>query len=162
VSVQEKVVAYITRGMDLLVFRHTEFPEAGIQVPAGSVEPGESLRSAVLREAYEESGLASLQACTYLGSLDPVVGSSCEPAAYRLHFFHLPYHGKTPPRWRHHEALPSDGSDGPIEFEFHWVRLPDGVPELTGGQGAFLAYLIETLKSVEGSSTGRILGCRDE
>jgi 8-oxo-dGTP pyrophosphatase MutT (NUDIX family) len=73
----EKVAAFVTRDPDplraadplgdpasghdrqLLVFRHPN-PRAGIQVPAGTVEPGESLHAAVLREAAEETGLADL------------------------------------------------------------------------------------------------------
>ena len=67
----EKVAAFITRDPDyvsdpassrerqLLVFRHPN-PRAGIQLPAGTVEPRESLRDAVLREAAEETGLAGL------------------------------------------------------------------------------------------------------
>ena len=37
----EKAFAYITRDDELLVFRHVDSPEAGIQVPAGTIEPGE-------------------------------------------------------------------------------------------------------------------------
>ena len=37
----QKVYAYITRGDRLLVFRHPYVPEAGIQVPGGSVESDE-------------------------------------------------------------------------------------------------------------------------
>ncbi len=39
----KKVFAYITRGDKLLVFRHADFPEAGIQVPAGTAKEGEGL-----------------------------------------------------------------------------------------------------------------------
>ena len=62
-----KVFAYITNGHRLLVFRHTDFPEAGIQVPAGTVKPNERLEIAVLREAYEETGLQGLTIRRYLG-----------------------------------------------------------------------------------------------
>ena len=53
----KKVVAYITRGDELLVFTHRDSPEAGVQVPAGTVEEGETLDAAVLREVHEETGL---------------------------------------------------------------------------------------------------------
>ena len=36
----DRVVAYVTRGDRLLVFRHTMYPEAGVQVPAGHSEAG--------------------------------------------------------------------------------------------------------------------------
>ena len=67
-GVVEKVTAFVTResaqGTDLLLFRH---PYAGVQIPAGTVEKGESLEAAVLREAAEETGLASLTIDRYLG-----------------------------------------------------------------------------------------------
>jgi 8-oxo-dGTP pyrophosphatase MutT (NUDIX family) len=63
----EKVTAFITRpsqdGHDLLLFQH---PHAGIQVPAGTVENGETPQQAVVREAAEETGLTSLSIQRYL------------------------------------------------------------------------------------------------
>jgi 8-oxo-dGTP pyrophosphatase MutT (NUDIX family) len=56
------VLAYITRNTgegvtELLVFDHLDFPEAGTQVPAGTVDGDESIEAALLREAEEETGL---------------------------------------------------------------------------------------------------------
>lgn len=57
----DKVTAFIVRqraaGAELLLFRH---PSAGVQLPAGTVELGESPEAAVLREAAEETGLQQL------------------------------------------------------------------------------------------------------
>src|SRR5262245_50751624 len=57
----EKVTAFVTRrraGADeLLLLYH---PNAGIQLPAGTVEEGESAQAAALREAQEETGLRDL------------------------------------------------------------------------------------------------------
>lgn len=54
-----KVIAYITRGRGgetrLLVFEHVDNPDAGVQVPKGTVEPGETLENAARREVREES-----------------------------------------------------------------------------------------------------------
>ncbi len=66
-----KVTAFVTRrapsgdGHELLVFRH---PDAGIQLPAGSVEPGESPAAAALREVEEETGLRETQLVAHLGT----------------------------------------------------------------------------------------------
>lgn len=38
----KKVYSYITHQDLLLLFVHVDFPEAGIQVPGGTVEPGET------------------------------------------------------------------------------------------------------------------------
>jgi 8-oxo-dGTP pyrophosphatase MutT (NUDIX family) len=68
----DKVTAFITRegaaGRELLVFAH-ENPAAGVQVPAGTVEPGEPPAQAVLREAWEETGLPALRIVRPLGLL---------------------------------------------------------------------------------------------
>ncbi|MCY4400981.1 MAG: NUDIX domain-containing protein [Candidatus Poribacteria bacterium] len=51
----------------LLVFKH---PTAGIQIPAGSVEVGEDIETAVIRETYEETGLRVVKIEKYLGCFE--------------------------------------------------------------------------------------------
>lgn len=62
----EKVTAFITRkaGRDLLLFEH---PNAGVQIPAGTVEDDETPEEAAVREGVEETGLTSLSIRRYLG-----------------------------------------------------------------------------------------------
>ncbi|MEY4530433.1 MAG: hypothetical protein RLZZ156_1154 [Deinococcota bacterium] len=68
-SIRERVICYITRGLELLVFLHeAKYPTAGIQVPAGGLEAGESIFEAAIREAFEETGLTNLEIKTHLGS----------------------------------------------------------------------------------------------
>jgi 8-oxo-dGTP pyrophosphatase MutT (NUDIX family) len=66
-----KVTAFITRpgpaGTEILLFRH---PSAGIQIPAGTVEEGETLEQAVLREAAEETGLKNVRLVSRMGERD--------------------------------------------------------------------------------------------
>jgi 8-oxo-dGTP pyrophosphatase MutT (NUDIX family) len=66
--VAEKVTSLIVRetaaGSQVLLFRH---PAAGIQIPAGTVEEGEPVAAAALREGQEESGLADLRIIRCLG-----------------------------------------------------------------------------------------------
>lgn len=79
----EKVAAFITHGdgaaRRLLVFEH---PNGGIQVPAGSVEPGEDPADAVLREVREESGLAAVRIVRALGTrVHVLAGDAVAPLA---------------------------------------------------------------------------------
>lgn len=146
VAWKEKVIAYITRGDQLLVFRHTHFPEAGIQVPAGTIEPSEPPHAAALREAEEESGLPGLTLQAYLGVQELDMRPYGVEQHHRRHFFHLAFDGETPERWIHFESHPSDAgaasdSQNAIEFEFYWVTFPDHVPVLAGDQGAMLHRL---------------------
>ena len=66
-EILNKVYAYITRQEQLLVFRHVDFLEVGIQVPGGTVEEGEPPDVAVMREASEETSLEGLRPASYLG-----------------------------------------------------------------------------------------------
>ena len=52
-----RVVAYAVRDGELLVFDHRDFPEAGTQVPAGTVEGDEEPVATVAREVLEETGV---------------------------------------------------------------------------------------------------------
>ncbi len=57
--VKRKVLAYITREhndqMELLVFKHRDHPEAGLQVPGGTVEDSELLIDALYREPNSQT-----------------------------------------------------------------------------------------------------------
>jgi len=145
----EKVAAYITHRGRLLVFRHVAQPEAGIQVPAGTVEPGETPEAAVLREAWEETGLTSLVLNAYLGPREYDLTDLGLPVIQRRHYFHLVASGNPPERWPHFEMSPSDGSAEPIEFELYWVRIPEEIPELSGRLGDMLAEISPLLDSAE-------------
>ena len=67
----QKVTAFIVRERggvkELLVFKH---PTAGVQIPAGTVEIGEDIETAVKREAYEETGLQFVEIEAYLGCFE--------------------------------------------------------------------------------------------
>ncbi len=142
----DKVLAYITCRDRLLVFRQPDFPEAGIQVPGGSVEPGEALEAAVLREAREETGLDGLRLVRFLGLRAFDGRSRGRDELHVRRFYHLRCVGAEPPEtWRHAEHTPSDGSPGPITFELFWAPLPDGVPDLIAGMDALLPELIASL-----------------
>ncbi len=86
----EKVSAFITRetaaGRELLVFAHPD-PLAGIQVPAGTVDPDEAPGHAVLRETWEESGLSAVRIVQSLPAFTIDLPAGCyaliQPTTYR-------------------------------------------------------------------------------
>jgi 8-oxo-dGTP pyrophosphatase MutT (NUDIX family) len=143
-----RAVAYITHGDRLLVFRHVDADAvggydhgAGIQVPGGAIEPGESTRAGTLREAYEETGLEGLKVRAFLGWHDVDLAQYGKSGIVRMFYYHLTFEGETPESWIHDELDPSDGTPYPIPFELYWVRFPDEVPELIGDQGFMLNKL---------------------
>jgi hypothetical protein len=62
----QKAFAYFTYQNRLLVFRHVDVPEAGTQVPAGTIKANEHPEQAVLREAVEETGPTDLTVGRFL------------------------------------------------------------------------------------------------
>lgn len=144
-----KVFAYITHRNRLLVFRHTDFPEAGIQVPAGTVMTEEDLEAAVLREAEEETGLRDLTIKTYLGEQIRNMEDFGKQEIHHRHFYHLLCSGDPPEEWQHDETSPSDGGCSPIHFEFFWAEMPDQIPELIADHGFMLSRLEELMGSVD-------------
>jgi 8-oxo-dGTP pyrophosphatase MutT (NUDIX family) len=70
-----KVAAFVTPGVGarqaLLVIEH---PNAGIQLPAGTVEVGEAPETAVLRELREEAGLSEVTLVQKLAEFSQLTG----------------------------------------------------------------------------------------
>ena len=141
-----KAFAYITHRNRLLVFTHPFAPEAGVQVPAGTIEDGERPEDAVMREAFEETGLTDLTLAHFLGERLHVWSNGEREVSSQRYFYHLRCNGDPPATWRHVETHTSDGS-GPHVFEFCWALLPAGVPALIAEHDACLPQLIETMSS---------------
>lgn len=133
-----KVLTYITRAGRLLVFEQPDFPEQGVQVPGGSVEPGEALDVAALREAREETGLTELSVVRYLGSAEYRLKVDVGPPHVR-HFFHLSLTEPTPERWQHAGSFPQGRA--PVRFELRWEALEHA--RLDWEMGVYLSLLAE-------------------
>lgn len=145
-----RVVCYVTRttphGDQLLVFEHADddpSDPSGLQVPAGTMLPFESVADAAVREVAEETGLSDLEYVDQIGAQElalydeggPVVinvlrlvargNSSGEPVEDRAEWDHV---------------VTGEGADAGLTFRCRWEPLPLGL-ELAGGQGNFLSHL---------------------
>jgi 8-oxo-dGTP pyrophosphatase MutT (NUDIX family) len=115
----QKACAYITRGgSELLVFEGPDHD--GIQIPKGTVEPGERPLEAAYREAVEESGVATFERLRHLVT-DVWTRRESPPKRYVRSFYHAPVHE---PRdaWTH--TVTGTGEERGARFEFFWVDLP--------------------------------------
>lgn len=140
VPILPKVSALITQRHQLMVFRKPFHPGTGTQVPAGSIEPGETPENAVVREAEEETGLTGFTLQSLLGhhliDMRPYGRHEC----HDRWFFHLTAPPGSPQTWRHGESDPSDGPKRFIPFDFFWVDLDDATRLLrTENQSALSA-----------------------
>jgi 8-oxo-dGTP pyrophosphatase MutT (NUDIX family) len=141
-----KAFAYITNRDRLLVFVHPFAPEAGIQVPAGTVKANERPDEAVLREAFEETGLSNLIVDCLLGEHERYMSDFGKDEIHHRYFYHLRYEGDPPATWRHEERDSSDDPKQiPIMFELFWVPLPEGVPSLIADHGQMIPQLLKRL-----------------
>jgi 8-oxo-dGTP pyrophosphatase MutT (NUDIX family) len=147
--IARKVVAYVTHRRRLLVFTHRDFPEAGVQVPAGTVEPDEAPEAAVLREAREETGLSELALVRYLGERWLDLARYGRDGVAHRRFYHVRCLGEPPDTWLAAEEHPSEGEPGPIVFVCAWAPLPDGVPPLRAELGALLPALVADLAATD-------------
>lgn len=126
---RKKVLAYITHESSLLVFRHPDKPQRGLQVPGGTVELGETLEEAVLREVWEETGLSQVKILRYLGTFQH---HNVNPMR-EFHAYHLELTEEVRSQWRHHEINAGTGMPA-LTFDFHWVRLDGNALLLARGQ----------------------------
>lgn len=135
----EKVVCYVVREGHLLVFVHRGYPleQAGVQVPAGTLEAGEDPWVGALREATEESGLAGLRVVARLGEDDYDIWPVRDEVLHRQ-FFLLEVEGAIDlaARWEHADPDPTGGGPAP-RWECFWMPLT-WAHGLSGGQGRFV------------------------
>jgi ADP-ribose pyrophosphatase YjhB (NUDIX family) len=134
-----KVLAYITRGRELLIFRHRDLPEAGWQVPAGTVNTDESREAALWREIYEESGLGpeQLRLRRWLG----VIEHSDDHLV--RHYAWLSVKALAPDTWAHY--VTGVGEDAELVVNYHWSVLPSA-GRLAGLQDEMINTLLTVLE----------------
>ncbi|HKP17603.1 MAG TPA: NUDIX domain-containing protein [Gaiellaceae bacterium] len=127
---RQRVLAYVTRERDgrkeLLVFEDRDRPEAGVQVPAGRVDRGETLEQCLLRELGEEAGLERVRILREI----PVLGDWVNRSRYENHAFEVCPETETPDSFEH--VVKGSGDDAGFVFHYRWVPLEPGL-ELWGG-----------------------------
>ncbi len=120
---RQRVLAYVTRERDgvkeLLVFHDREHPGAGTQVPAGRVDPGETLEQCLSRELDEEAGITD-------AAVVREVGRPEWPAKYENHAFEVRVDGRAlADTWEH--VVHGDGDDAGLVFRYRWERVRPGL-----------------------------------
>jgi ADP-ribose pyrophosphatase YjhB (NUDIX family) len=136
----EKVLAYIIRYQQghyqLLVHTHQYIPQAGIQVPGGTVDFGEDLTTALHREIEEESGLQLLSSEQLITS-KPYLHPEKQELQLR-HFFLLETVQQLPGAWNH--RVVGNGLDCGLVFCYTWYDL-HAVPSLAASQDEALPFI---------------------
>ena len=124
----QKAVACLLRGgsneVELLVFTH---PNGTMQIPKGTVDPGELPRNAVLRELQEESGVEDAEinsAVCRLQRVRPRGPQGMGPLEDQLwHVFSLHSGSPMPDSWSH-TATGSAEEEG-LVFSLEWIPLSE-------------------------------------
>lgn len=136
-----KVACYVVQGEHLLVLTHDDVPItlAGVQVPAGTIETGESPEEAAVRELYEETSRR--------GRLIRGIGIQrydLRPARNEVavrHYFQLGMpNADLTERWSAGENDSSNG-EGNINWTCWWMPLTDA-HVLAAGLGALLGAMV--------------------
>jgi ADP-ribose pyrophosphatase YjhB (NUDIX family) len=135
-----KVVAYITRSRhgkrQLLVFTHRDHPEAGLQVPAGTVKQDEGIEAALMREITEETGLTGLTIIRKLGTY--TLHHPISNNLHERHVFHLAAPDDAPDAWQWTETCGGEIPDHEgYVFQLWWADL-DGPIHLAGSQADYI------------------------
>ncbi|MEX0310201.1 MAG: NUDIX domain-containing protein [Tateyamaria sp.] len=112
-GVHKSVVALI-RDNNVLAFRH---PLAGVQLPKGTLQPGETPDVAARREVFEEVGVAVSAPLRAVGTW------ICPEPASIWHGFVADAPRDLPASWCH--APTGGGEESGLVFEVIWVRMSD-------------------------------------
>ena len=119
-----KAYAYVVRKRnnrkELLVFRHPT-PEAGVQVPKGTIDPAEGPAEAVLRELKEESGL-TIEDIGRVHMLRADRWRERTEDPWTIRYFFVLETEEPRQRWQH--VVTGDGEDQGMVFDYYWVALP--------------------------------------
>ena len=143
----EKACACVVQRGRVLVFSHPH-THAGVQLPKGTLEPGESPVDAVVRELAEESGLR-LSVTPQLIAEMKFTGSTHKtfpdrpPTQQRWFIFRFDAVEALPERWAH-TATGSPEEDG-LVFDYFWHPLAQSFAAAHRASDARFATVIDAL-----------------
>jgi ADP-ribose pyrophosphatase YjhB (NUDIX family) len=115
--VRKRVVGYVTRGRELLVFEHA----GTLQVPAGRVDHNETLEEGLIREVEEETGVDVAVASKLADGAE--FARLFGPGAHESHAFHAVPVADTPDEWTH--RVTGTGMDAGMAMPCRWVPLDE-------------------------------------
>ncbi|MDX8029375.1 NUDIX domain-containing protein [Lentzea sp. BCCO 10_0856] len=124
--VQLVVGAIVEDGGKVLLLKRPadDFMGGIFELPSGKVEPGEDLKSALVREVEEETGLQVAVATAYLGSFDYLSGSGKKSRQFN---FVVAVEATEPVVLQEHD-------------EFLWAPIEDELPVTDAVKTVFEAY----------------------
>ncbi|MEJ8855388.1 NUDIX domain-containing protein [Variovorax robiniae] len=131
----------------LLVFDHPV--DGGMQLPKGTVEPGEHPEDAVRRELLEESGIAYAGQLEDLGTMDRYCEAGVEGNKRRhpqLWHLYLMRSSAPLPETFEHIAMGSPEEDG-LVFSFRWLAADDTIDDFAPPYQRVIERVRATLRS---------------
>ncbi len=142
-QVVEKAFGYITREhgeqIQVLVFEQNTVG-AGIQVPKGTIEEGETPLEAVKREMLEETGLTTL---VVQGLIAQDYFNHPSGVLQKRYFYHLTISGETKDTWQHY---PTGLNEADLLFSFYWISAEQDTL-LAKGHGDYLYRVLAKVKN---------------
>jgi 8-oxo-dGTP pyrophosphatase MutT (NUDIX family) len=123
----------------VLVFAHPEAPEAGIQVPAGTMEPGEEPEAAALRELCEETGLATFAITRFLARRELFEVRQGREEHHDRWFYQAVATAPLPEEWLGGE---DSAVEGWIPFRFFWLSRAEAELVLTRDHAEVLGLVV--------------------
>lgn len=142
-QVVEKAFGYITREhgeqIQVLVFEQNTVG-AGIQVPKGTIEEGETPLEAVKREMLEETGLTTL---VVQGLIAQDYFNHPSGVLQKRYFYHLTISGETKDIWQHY---PTGLNEADLLFSFYWISAEQDTL-LAKGHGDYLYRVLAKVKN---------------
>lgn len=136
----QKVICYVVQHDHLLVITHLDVPMevTGVQVPAGTIEPGETPEVAAVREVWEETG-SRASVVRKLGEAEYDLSPARAEIAHRRFLLLTSEDRSLDERWEAGESDVPSGQDR-IRWECWWMPIAQA-HVLVAGMGALIGAI---------------------